>query len=327
MKVKWQIPVMLLIVLGLILIALTCKDSKKTHMSYIELSAYLLDFGLTINEQQLSITESGDIIDTVGTAWKIDTLGIPFWAEVNPKSGDLEPINSYTNTVRVRVDRFGIGPGITTAEVVFLASVTWADTSKDTLVLSVEKSCDLLGDDFNRGNAAGWDASGLAKTQNDEGYVTLDPNSAVEPGRLLRSLTDFVVPCIFTARFRHALQEANDNRYGIFLEDSIPENALYYAVNVDLNTNYSFHQFKNGAWKTHRTGKTNLISTQAGDWNILRLELYEADQKLYARGFAGTSTLPLFDNVELGTDLKFTKAGIRSDEYTIDVDWFCGTRR
>jgi hypothetical protein len=324
MKLKRRILFMLVLVLGLALVVVSCRGRARRPLSRLTLSTSLLDFGQTITEQQFCVTK-GDMIDTVDTVWEISSE-IPFWADVDPTSGTLTPY-SDTNYVRVRVNRLGVGPGRTTAELVFSTSSATGLVPEDTVVLSVEKSCDLLGDDFNEGNASGWNAGGLVRTQKDGGYVRLKPNSPVVPGRLVRPMTNLTVPCVITARFRHALQEATNNRYGILLEDSRPENALYFAVNVDENTNYSFHQFKNSNWKTHRTGKTNLISTRAGDWNILRLELYEADQRMYARGFAGTASLPLFDDVELGSDLEFTKAGIRSDEYTIDGDWYCGVQR
>ncbi len=325
MKTKQQIGLIVAIALALIVIGFVFTTCQKKPEGHIVLSVDSLDFGMTITEQNFRITLGDMPFDTLGVNWKI-TSPIPSWVDIDPASGFLSTVVSDTDFVRVRVNRYVLMSGKATAVLEFSSERPGIRplSHDDTLKLSVEKTCGLLEDDFNQGNAAGWDAQKLTTSQDAQGYVTLKPDGGDE-GQLLRTVSTFPVPCNITARFRHSRQEVTRNQYGILLEDANGENTVYYAVKVDENTNYSFYK-RQIVWRTLRSGKTNLISTRPGDWNTLRLELYETNQKIYARGYAGNSTQPLFDNVELGTNLKFIKVGIQSDEYIIDVDWICGSR-
>jgi hypothetical protein len=107
------------------------------------------------------------------------------------------------------------------------------------------------------------------------------------------------------------------------LEGATTDDALYFAVTVDDDTNYTLQQSVGGDWTVLRAGFTALLSTEGGDWNLLRLEIYDDGGTMKTRGYAGTADTPLFEDIELDSSLNIMKMGIRSDEYTIHADWFC----
>jgi hypothetical protein len=194
-------------------------------------------------------------------------------------------------------------------------------------MLSVARTCNLLGDNFNSGSAAAWTATAVNVSQHEDGYVVLGPTSAVEAARLMQNVAPNT-PCVVSARLRRSTQTATYPQYGILLEGATIGDALYFTIFVDDTMNFTLEQHVAGGgdWEVLQYGLTSLFSTVVGDWNILRLELYEATGKTYARGYAGTSTTPLFTGVELDASLSFVKMGIRSEEYTIHADWFCATQ-
>ena len=283
----------------------------RTLAGHLTLQIDTLDFGETTTEQLLTLSNTGD--DSL--TWSVAGASIPYWVEMTPTGGNLA--ESAQTQITVRVDRTGINPGVTTAAILFLS-----DTNSDSLTVSVERSCSILGDNFNEGNAAGWDAIALDVSQHADGYVILDPNSAIEAGRLLQNVNP-TVPYVLSAKLRRIEQTVSYNQYGLLLEDSTIDDALYFAVKVDDDTNYTLEQSVAGNWEILQAGFTALLSAQNENWNILRLEIYEDSGTIYARGYAGTSDEPLFESVELDSSLSVMNMGLRSDEYTIHADWFC----
>jgi hypothetical protein len=318
---SWKrFPLIALCSLGLLLLFVGCtKESNPTVTTpegHLTLAARTLDFSTSITEQTVNVSNTGD----TSLTWTITASTIPYWAKVSPTSGTLAS-NAQT-TVTARVFRAAVGPGTTTADLFFDT-----DANDDTLTLSVQRTCDLVGDDFNDGNASAWDATDLDKSQGD-GYVVLDPNSAGTAGRLLRSVSS-IVPCVISARLERTAQDAGFKQYGLFLEGSgVQSDALYFTVYVDNDTNYTLEQRIDGQWDPVplAEGLTSLISTDASKWNILRLELYQSGQNTLARGYADTTSTPLFEGIAIDPSLSFIKMGIRSEEYTIHADWFCAAR-
>jgi hypothetical protein len=314
---EWKkLPLVLLMAFGLLFLTLGCDSSDEEEPpppeGNLELGATSLDFSTGITEQQITLSNTGN----ASLAWSINDASRPYWAEVTPTSGNL--VADAQTQITIRVERTGVSPGTTTAAVVFLS-----DANDDSLTLSVQRNCNVLSDDFNEGNAAGWNATAMDVSQNeDEGYVVLDPNSAIEAGRLLQTITP-IVPYTVSARVRRTVQTAEFKQYGLLLEGGTTDNALYFTVTVDNDTNYTLEQSVGGVWTVLRAGLTSLLSTEGGDWNILRLEIYDDSGTMKARGYAGTVDTPLFEGVELDAGLSVAKMGFRSEEYTIHADWFC----
>ncbi|MBM3324039.1 MAG: hypothetical protein FJY66_00055 [Calditrichaeota bacterium] len=319
---SWKrLPLMLLVSLGLLFFGFGCADEDEEEPpppppeGHLTLQTHTLDFGLTVNEQQVNISNTGD----TSLTWNITTASIPYWAKANPTNGTLA--SDAQTPIIVRVFRAAVGPGTTTARLFFDTNA-----NDDSLTLSVQRTCDLLADDFNDGNAANWTATALTKSQG-EGYVVLSPSSAVEAARLMQMVASDP-PCVISARLARITQTASYKQYGLLLEGSTTANALYFTVYVDNDTNYTLEQSVNDQWEVLHAGLTTLISTAVGEWNVLRLELYESGQKTYARAYADTvMSTPLFQDIELDPSLNFVKMGIRSEEYAIHADWFCAARQ
>jgi len=318
----WQrLPLILLLGIGMLCLGIGCGDDDAEEPppppeGHLTLATHTLDFGLTVTEQQVNIRNTGD----TSLTWSITTASIPDWAKVTPTSGTLAA--DAQTTITAGVYRVAVGPGTTTARLFFDTNA-----NDDSLSLSVQHNCDVLGDDFNSGNATGWDATDLDRSQGD-GFVVLDPNSLDYAGRLTKTVSS-IVPCVISARLERTSQTVGYKQYGLLLEGSTPNDALYFAVYVDNDTNYTLEQRVGGQWDPVplAEGLTSLISTDANHWNILRLELYESGQKTYARAYADTASTALFPGVELDPSLSFVKMGIRSEEYTIHADWFCAARQ
>ncbi len=315
---EWKkLPLILLMAFGLLFLTFGCDSSDDEEppppAGNLELGATSLDFGTGITEQQMTLSNTGN----ADLAWSINDASVPYWVEVTPENGDLAA--GVQTTITIRVERSGVSPGTSTATVLFES-----DADDEELVLSVERTCNILSDDFNEGNAADWDATAMDKSQNeDEGYVVLDPNSASDAGRLLQAASPSV-PYTVSARIRRTVQTVDYKQYGLFFEDQINQDVLYFTIYADNDTNYTLEQYEGGGdWEVLRAGYTSLLSTEGGDWNILRLEIYDDGGTMKARGYAGTEDTPLFTGVEIDQNLTFTKMGLRSEEYTIHADWFC----
>ncbi len=320
MKLWKRLPLVLLLGMGIMVFGIGCAGDDEEEPppppeGQLALVAHTLNFGETITEQQLTISNAGD----ASLTWSISGASIPYWVTANPTGGTLTADGQTQITIRVH--RVGVGPGTTTAVLMFLT-----DYNDDSLTVTVGRTCDLLGDDFNSGSAAGWTATALDVSQNDDGYVVLGPNSAIEAGRLMQNVAP-IMPCVISARLRRSTQTATYKQYGLLLQGATTGNALYFTVYVDNDTNYTVEQSVGGNWEVLHAGLTSLISTNMGDWNILRLELYEQNQTTYARGYAGTADQFLFEDVELSSAITFAKMGIRSEEYTVHADWFCSARQ
>ncbi|MFH1009708.1 MAG: hypothetical protein V1784_00560 [bacterium] len=317
---SWKrLPLILLVSLGLLFLTVGCASDEEEEPppppeGHLTLQTHTLDFGLTVNEQQVNISNTGD----TSLTWSITAVSIPYWAKATPTNGTLA--SDAQTPLTVRVFRAVVGPGTTTARLFFDTNA-----NDDSLTLSVQRTCDLLGDAFNEGNAAGWTATALDKSQG-EGYVVLSPNSAIEAARLMQTVTP-ILPCVVSARLERITQTASYKQYGLLLEGSTTANALYFTVYADNDTNYTLEQSVNGQWETLHAGLTSLISTAVGAWNVLRLELYQSGQTTYARAYADTVSTPLFQGIELNSSLSFMKMGVRSEEYTIHADWFCAARQ
>jgi hypothetical protein len=305
----------MLMVFGLLFLTIGCDSSNNEEPpppeGHLTLEVTTLDFGTSITEQQIALSNTGD----ADLAWNISGTSVPYWVEITPTSGNLVPAAS--TQITIRVERTGVSPGTTTAAVRFLS-----DANADSLTLSVQRNCGVLSDDFNEGGAADWNATAMDKSQNASGYVVLDPNSALEAGRLLQNISP-VEPYTVSARIGRTVQTAEYKQYGLLLEGATTENALYFTVTVDNDTNYTLEQSVGGEWTVLRAGFTSLISTEGGEWNILRLEIYDDGGTIKARGYAGTEDTPLFTGVEIDQNLTVAKMGLRSEEYTIHADWFC----
>jgi len=317
----WQrLPLILLLGMGMLCLGIGCGDDNNpaepppAPVGHLTLATHTLDFALTVNEQQINISNTGD----TSLTWSITAVSVPYWAKATPISGTLA--SDAQTPLTVRVFRAVVGPGTTTAKLFFDTNA-----NDDSLTLSIQRTCDLLGDDFNSGNAANWTATAVTKSQGD-GYVVLSPNSALEAGRLMQTVTP-IYPFVVSARLERITQTATYKQYGVLLEGSATTNALYFAVYADNDTNYTLDQCVNDQWQTLSAGFTALISTASSDWNILRLELYKTGQQTFARAYADTANTPLFEGIEIDQSLSFVKMGIRSDEYTIHADWFCSARQ
>ncbi len=314
---EWKkLPLILLMALGLLFLAIGCdgddEEEPPPPEGHLTLEATTLDFSTTITEQQITLSNTGDAT----LAWSISGASIPYWADVDPTSGNL--VAEAQTQITVRVERTGVSPGTTTSAIMFLS-----DANDDSLTLTVERVCNILSDDFNEGSAAGWNATAMDVSQNeDDGYVVLDPNSAIEAGRLLQTITP-IVPYTVSARARRTVQTAEYKQYGLLLEGGTTHDALYFTVTADDDTNYTLEQSVGGDWTVLRAGITSLLSTEGGDWNLLRLEIYDDGGTMKARGYAGTADTPLFEDVELDAGLSVAKMGFRSEEYTIHADWYC----
>ena len=314
---EWKkLPLSILIAFGLLFLTVGCDNSTEEELpppeGHLTLEITTLDFSTTITEQQMTISNTGN----ADLEWSISGTTIPYWADVTPTSGTL--VADAQTQITVRVERTGVSPGTTTATLIFLSNA-----NDDSLILSVERNCNILSDDFNEGGAADWNATAMDVSQNqDEGYVVLDPNSAIEAGRLLQNISPNA-PYTVSARIRRTVQTAEYKQYGLLLESPTTDDALYFTVTVDDDTNYTLEQSVGGDWTVLRAGFTALLSTEGGDWNLLRLEIYEAGGTMKARGYAGTADAPLFEDVELDAGFSVAKLGFRSEEYTIHADWFC----
>jgi len=316
----WQrLPLILLLGMGMLCLGIGCGDDNNpaepppAPEGHLTLGNHLLDFGEGDNEKTVLITNDGD----TSLTWNISASSIPYWATVNPFSGTLASSAQIRDTVRVY--RVGIGPGTTTATLTFLSSA-----NDDTLLLSVDHTCDLLGDNFNSGSAANWTATALTPSQG-EGYVVLVPTSTQEAGRLLQHRSP-VFPCVVSARFGRTGPDADLNQYGILLEGTDTQDALEFTIYADSDTmNYALEQHAVGwtDWERLAWGLTGLISTAPGQFSILRLELYQSGQIVYARGYAGIATEPLFEGVEIEQSLDFVKMGLRTEGPIVNADWFC----
>jgi hypothetical protein len=313
---SWRrLLVVLLLGMGIIASVVGCDEEKEEELpppaeGHLSLNTHALDFGEFDNEKIFKVSNTGDTT----LIWSISDTSRPYWADVNPTDGALAA--GRETSITVRVCRASVGPGATTATLVLLS-----DANEDSLTLSVQRTCDPLGDNFDEGAAGDWDATDLDRSQG-EGYVVLDPNAAGHPGRLLQTATP-TMPFGISARIRRTEQLTNDRKYGILLEGASPDNALCFAVYVDDDTNYTVEQCVDGNWEVLYASLTGLIYTDAGEWNILRLQLYEENQTTYVRCYAGTVDQSLFENVELDDALSFVKMGLLSEEYTIHADWFC----
>lgn len=321
MELWKRLPLVLILGLGIAFFGVGCGDDDEEEPpppppeGHLTLGTHNLVFGETITEQQFPVSNTGDTT----LAWNIDTTTIPYWAEVDPTDGNLAADGQTSITVGVY--RVGVGPGTTTAVLMFLS-----DANDDSLTVSLQRTCEILGDNFNEGNAEGWDATALLPSQGD-GYVVLDPNDPDYAGRLMQYETP-TTSCVISARLRHTAQTAFYRQYGILLEDAMANNALYYAVYVDNDTNCTLEQRVGGQpFEPLFVYNTGLISIQPEVWNILRLELYQENGTTYARGYAGVEDAPLFEGIELDENLDFAKMGIRSEEYTIHADWFCAKQQ
>lgn len=315
-----RLPLILLLGMGMLCLGIGCGEDDEEEPppppeGHLTLATHTLDFGLTVNEQQINISNTGD----TSLTWSITAASIPYWAKVSPTNGTLA--SDAQTPLTVRAFRTVVGPGTTTAALFFDTNA-----NDDSLTLSVQRTCDLLGDDFNSGNATGWTATALDKSQGD-GYVVLTSTSALEAARLTQGVTP-IYPFVISARLERINQTATYKQYGVVLEGSSPDNALYFTVYVDNDTNYTLEQRVGGGdWQTLSAGFTALLSTANNDWNILRLELYETGQQTFARAYADTATVPLFDGIQIDQSLSFAKMGIRTEEYTIHADWFCAARQ
>ncbi|MBU1936569.1 hypothetical protein KKG05_04155 [bacterium] len=317
---EWKkLPLILLMAFGLLFLTFGCDSSDDEEppppTGNLELGATSLDFGTGITEQQITLSNTGN----ASLSWSINDASVPYWVVVTPDNGDLAA--GVQTTITIRVERSGVSPGTSTATVLFES-----DADDEELVLSVERTCNILSDDFNEGGAAAWNATAMDKSQNeDEGYVVLDPNSAIEAGRLLQTISP-TAPYTVSARVRRTVQTAEYKEYGILLEGASIYDALYFTVVVENSTaNYMLQQVQpvDSIWVVLSAGLTTLLSTDGGVWNLLRLEIYDDGGTTKARGYAGTEDTPLFTGVELNAGLNVTKLGLRSEEYTIHADWFC----
>ena len=314
---EWKkLPLVLLMALGLLFLAIGCDSDDEEEppppAGHLTLEAASLDFSTTITEQQITLSNTGD----ADLTWNISDPSVPYWTDVDPTSGNL--VADAQTQITIRVERTGVSPGTTTATLMFLS-----DENDDTLLVSVERNCNILSDDFNEGGAADWDATDMNVSQSNDGYVVLDPNDIETAGRLLQAASP-AMPYTVSARIRRTNQTADIKQYGLFFEDIVNHDVLYFTVFTDADTNYTLEQYENnGEWEVLRAGFTDLLSTEGEVWNILRLEIYDDGGTIKARGYAGTEDLPLFDDVTIDQDLTFTKMGLRSEEYTIHADWFC----
>ncbi len=278
---------------------------------HLTLETDTLDFGETLTEQQLALSNTGN----AALIWSIND--IPDWMDIDPASGTIGA--GAQIQVTIGVQRLTVDPGALMDTLLFLSNF-----NDDSLVVLMQRVCNLLGDNFNEGAAADWDATALDVAQHNDGYVVLDPNSVVEAGQLMQTISP-TAPYTISARVRRTVQTADHKHYGLLLEGSTTDDALYFAVTVDDDTNYTIQQSVAGNWDTLSTGYSNSLSIAEEVWNTLRLDIYEDSGTLYARGYAGIDDTPLFENIELDSTLNFTKIGIRSDEYMIHADWFCAT--
>jgi hypothetical protein len=313
---EWKkLPLILLMAFGLLFLTIGCdgddEEEPPPPEGHLTLEVTTLDFGTGDIEKQMTLSNTGD----AALAWSISDATIPYWADVDPTSGNL--VAEAQTQITVRVERTGVSPGETSAAIMFLS-----DANDDSLTLSVERVCNILSDDFNVGGATDWTATELDVSQNNDGYVVLGPNSAVIAGRLLQTISP-TVPYTVSARVRRPVQTAVYKQYGLLLEGSSTEDALYFTVTVDDDTNYTLEQSVGGDWTVLRAGFTSLFSTEGGVWNLLRLEIYEDGVTTRARGYAGTADTPLFEDVELDAGLSVARMGFRSEEYTIHADWYC----
>lgn len=318
MELWKKLPLVLILGLAIAFFGVGCDSGDDEEIpplpeGYLELETHNLDFGTSINEQQLTVSNTGD----TSLTWNV--TNIPFWIEVDPTSGSLAADGQ--TQVTIRVYRVGVGPGATSATLMF-GTTNYND---DSLTVSLERTCGLLGDDFNDGGAAGWNATAMDVSQHADGYVVLDPTSALEAARLMQNVAP-TMPCVISARLKRTELTTDYPQYGILVEGTTTEDAIYFTVFVDDTMNYTLEQsVTGGEWEILHYGLTGLLSTAVGEWNILRLELYQDAGITYARGYAGTATTPLF-NVALDESLNFVKMGVRSEDYTIHADWFCATQ-
>lgn len=279
---------------------------------HLTLGDTLLNFGETVNEMLTRIRNTGDAELT----WEITPNSIPYWINITPTDGVLQASSSKQLTVTVF--RTAVDPGETTAALLF-----YTDYNDDSLTVSINRMCSVLGDDFNEGNAADWNVTAANLAQGD-GYILLDPNNPTEAACLMQNIPP-TIPSTISARFRRTAESVTFREYGILLEDDAAYNALYFTIYVDNDTNYVLEQLVRGVEiGTLYLGYTDLISTDPEIWNILRLELFQDGQVTYASGYAGASDQKLFDSVEVSDGFDtYVRMGIRSEEYTIHADWFC----
>jgi hypothetical protein len=317
----WQrLPLILLLGMGMLCLGIGCGEDNEEEPppppeGHLTLATHTLDFGLTVTEQQVNISNTGD----TSLTWSITAASIPYWAKATPTNGTLA--SDAQTPLTVRVFRAVVGPGTTTARLLFDTNA-----NDDSLTLSIQRTCDLLGDDFNTGSAANWTPTAATISQGS-GYIVMSSTSANESARLLQLVTP-VYPFVVSTRLERATQTAVYKQYGILLEGSSTGDALYFTVYADNDTNYTLEQRVGGGdWQTLSAGFTALISTAMSDWNILRLELYKTGQQTFARAYADTASVPLFEGIQIDQSLSFARMGIRTEEYTIHADWFCSARQ
>ena len=177
---------------------------QRILVGHLTLETNALDFGAAVAEQQLTLLNTGD--DSL--TWTVSGASIPYWVEITPTSGDLA--ESAQIQITICVDRTGVSPGVTTAALLFLS-----DANDDSLIVSMQRVCSILGDDFNEGAAAAWNSTALDVSQHD-GYVVLDPNSAMEAGRLQQTVS-LTTPYTISTKIRRFVQTVDFENHGILL--------------------------------------------------------------------------------------------------------------
>lgn len=316
MELWKRLPLVLLVSLGLLFLAIGCDDDDEDPpppppAGILSLDSTSLDFGEAINEMNTHVRNTGN----AELSWEITTESTPYWIFVTPDSGTLQAGSSQQ--IKITVFRVGVGPGETIAALQFDT-----DNNDDSLTVSIDRTC-TVGDNFDTGTAADWNATAANLAQGD-GYILIDPNLQGEAARLMQNIAPTASSKI-SARLRHTNESVFYKQYGILIEDGTADNALYFTVYVDNDTNFTLEQRVNpDDFEVLAGGNSLELSTDPEIWNILRLELFQDGPILRARGYAGTSTTTLFDSVEVDDSLlDYVKMGIRSEEYTVHADWFC----